>query len=333
MPILNKRQLFHVFESSVRDCGWNLLYLQAKPEHPAQYQLYRDDQSFRVRVYIWNLTPGGKNRPEDEWRIQVTGLEQFEAEPNGKTLIMGWQSDMGLFVGFDFAHHNGQLGASPSIQIREAALDLAAVHGFSPHNKGNGELAIAFKPGFLMSYIENLESLHACGESDAEIDLLEKIGEEPAAVDDSEIQNEVGEERQYAVFSAKRALRKHDFRTRVLTAYDSQCAMCGIQLDLLDAAHILPVAHAESTDETDNGIALCALHHRAYDRAFVTFDPNFEIKVNDRAAKELEEMGHAGGLEEFVGGLQGNLILPSENDNRPSKKFIETANAFRGWAL
>ena len=47
--------------------------------------------------------------------------------------------------------------------------------------------------------------------------------------------------------------------------------MCGIQLGLIDAAHIIPHSNEKGTDDLDNGISLCPLHHRAYDRAFDLF--------------------------------------------------------------
>jgi putative restriction endonuclease len=84
-----------------------------------------------------------------------------------------------------------------------------------------------------------------------------------------------------------RALRALDFRERVLDAYRNRCAMCGIQLRLLEGAHILPVAEPASTDETANGVALCALHHRAYDRSLVTFDPEYHVHVNEERVEEL----------------------------------------------
>lgn len=333
MARLSKAQLLHVVENAIRESGWNFLYLSPTGTHPAQYHVYRDDQSYRTRVYVWNLTPGGQNRPKDEWRIQVTGIKRFEPESEGKTLILGWWDETGVFAGFDIIRHMGELGSSPSIQLREAALHQAVVNGFAPHNKGNGELAIAFRPDFLASYIENLESLHECGQAAGEIEVLRRIGQSPAAVDDGDIEGNIAQPRRYAVISTKRALREIDFRDRVLTAYGQRCAMCGIQLQLLDGAHILPAAHPESTDGTDNGVALCALHHRAFDRAFVTFGPDFRIHMNREMTEELQATDHANGLDAFEQLLRPILALPPDKKDRPAHQFIEMANRLRGWAL
>ena len=331
MPLPNKAQLLGIAEDAVRESRWNLLHLSRKGEHPARYQVYRDEESLTVRVYIWNLTPGGQNRPDDEWRIQATGVGRFEQEPNGETLILGWQNERAVFAGFDFAQHQGALGHSPSIQLRQAALDRAAVHGFAAHGKGSGELAIAFRPDFLGTYIANLRSLHACGQLPREVEMLDKIGRNVESAEDGLMAQQFAEQRRYAVLSARRSLREISFRRRVLTAYGQRCAMCGIQLRLLDGAHILPAAHPDSTDETCNGIALCALHHRAYDRAFVAFDPEFKVHVNEVMAAELEETDQAGGLANFRNALLPVLGLPPDSRDRPGPHFVEAANNLRGW--
>ena len=298
-----------------------------------RYQVIRGDQTYRLCVYIWNLTHGGRNRPVDEWRIQVTGIDRFEPEVGGKTLILGWWDDTEVFAGFDLSRHIGDFGASPSIQLREAALHQAVVNGFAPHNKGNGELAIAFRPDFLATYIQNLELLHGCGEIDQEIELLHRIGQDPDSLTDIEIIADTTEPRRYAMVSTKKALREIDFRDRVLTAYGQRCAMCGIQLRLLDGAHILPVAHPDSTDGTNNGVALCTLHHRAFDRSLVTFDPAFRIHFNEEVLEELRSIDQAGGYKKFKKALRPILSLPPDKKDRPAAHFIEAANELRGWAV
>ena len=289
MARLPKAQLLGMVERALLDNGWSYLCLSPSAEHPARYSVFRGEQSFVVWAHIWNLTPGGTNRPLDEWRIQATGVERFQAEANGKTLILGWENERAVFVGFDWRKHLDPIGSSPSIQLRERALDDAVVHGFAIHNKGNGELAVTFRPDFLATYIVNMEPLHDCGEVESEIELLHTVGQQAVEVDDAQVGEVVAEPRRYAILATRRALREISFRSRVLTAYGHSCAMCGVQLGLLDAAHILPVAHAESTDGTDNGVALCALHHRALDGKLVTFDARFRIRVKrpiDRAAAD-----------------------------------------------
>lgn len=329
MARLPKEELATV-ERAILDGGWKFLRLSPSAEHPASYSIFRGESSRVVRIYIWNLTPGGQNRPRDEWRIQATGVGRFEAEPSGKTLILGWENERGVFVGFDLRKHAGPIGYSPSIQLRERALDDAVVNGFAVHNKGNDELAVAFRPEFLATYIANVERLHECGEFESEIELLQQLSEQ-TDVDDTRMHEVVAEPRRYAVVSAKRALREIGFRNRVLVAYGQSCAMCGVQLRLLDAAHILPAAHPESTDSTDNGIALCALHHRAFDRTLVTFDAEFRTHANDAMIERLAAEHRDGGLAAFRRALRPILALPPDQRDRPARHFVDKANELRGW--
>lgn len=317
----------------MHESGGSYIHLSPLGEHPARYVLYRADRSNRVRVYIWNLTRGGNHRPPDEWRVQATGLRegQFEAEQDGKTLILGWHRDRSLLVGFDFARHRNRLGSSPSIQIREKALERAALNGFSLHRKGNEELAIAFRPEFFATYAENLEALHACGEIDQEFDLLNRIADSAGEIDEEEVVEKVAEVRRSCVVSVTRKTRAGDFSRRVGLAYGHRCAMCGVQLRLLDGAHILPVEHHESVDSTNNGVALCATHHRAYDRALVAFDPDLRVGLNAERVAKLRADGRDGGLARFQSSLSPRLSVPNEVRDRPSERFVKLANQVRGW--
>ena len=333
MARLSKKQLLTTVEHAICESGWDFFWLSRVGAHPATYQMHRPGQSHRVRVYIWNLTPGGKNRPTDEWRIQATGVSRFGFEPNCKTLILDWQNELGVFAGFDSSLHQGKLGASPSIQIRKAALDQATLDGFAPQGKSNSELVIAFRPEFFGAYVDSLESLHACGAFPDEIDILSRIGRDPDDVDDEEVARTIAEPRRYAVVSTRQAIRDRGFRNRVLQAYKYSCAMCGIQLSLIEGAHILPVEHPESTDGTDNGVALCALHHRAFDRALVTFDSRFRIRVNQKKIENLETQDLADGLASFTTALRTTLALPADKHDRPDRRFIRKANSIRGWRI
>ena len=60
--------------------------------------------------------------------------------------------------------------------------------------------------------------------------------------------------------------------------------MCGIQLDLVDAAHIVPHAHPKGLDAVSNGLALCALHHRSYDTGLLYVDGEYSIHLNSAKA-------------------------------------------------
>ena len=73
---------------------------------------------------------------------------------------------------------------------------------------------------------------------------------------------------------ALRTERDPHFRVAVLTAYERRCAICDFDLRLeddllgLEAAHIRWHSHG-GPDRVTNGLALCTLHHGAFDRGAI----------------------------------------------------------------
>lgn len=273
---------------------------------------------------------GGSARPTDEYRIQITGVSRFEPEPDGKTLILGWWAEVGIFSGFDYRKHAGPLGASPSMQIREQFLREAYEHGFSPCNKGNREIAIAFRPDFFMEFVRFLEDLHDVGKSPVDFEVLADIAKDPQTVNDSDLEK-VSQQRRTAVASVRRVLRDTSFKDRVLTSYSHQCAVCSLQMDLVEAAHIVPAAAPGSTDETSNGMTLCVLHHKAYDKAIIAVDDQYHILMSMPQKRRLQEIGHDGGMESFIRGLRPLIVLPPEVRDRPNVKYLKKGREIREW--
>jgi len=74
------------------------------------------------------------------------------------------------------------------------------------------------------------------------------------------------------------------FRRTVLASYDFACAISGINVpQLLLASHIIPWAHEESRRvDPRNGLALSALHDRAFDRGLITVDENLRVVVSGK---------------------------------------------------
>lgn len=69
------------------------------------------------------------------------------------------------------------------------------------------------------------------------------------------------------------------FRQAVLNAYNGHCALTGLGIrELLVASHIIPWSKAEDHRlDPQNGIALNALHDKAFDRGLITFDTDLRL--------------------------------------------------------
>ncbi len=330
MTHLSKDELLRCVVKAITESGWNVSYLSSTPKHPFRLLMYRDDESYRLKVYIWNMTHGGgRARPQNEYRIQITGVNRFEPMPGEKTLVLGWWPQGEVFAGFDVRRHLGVLGSSPSFQIREEYLRKAYINGFAPCDKGNREVAIAFRPDFFIEYVRNLEPLHDFGQSASDIAVLDTVAQN-LVINDQDIQI-VDNARRTTVVSISKRLRDANFRKRVLTAYGFQCAICGLQLQLVDAAHIIPVNHEKSTDETCNGLALCALHHRAFDQTLITVGDDYSVWLNEMRVSELKRARRVGGLDVFEKNLRPLIVLPPAVSDRPHVEYIRIANRIRGW--
>ncbi len=328
-----KYDLLDIVVQSVNDCGWSVLYVEDTSNHPFVLNIYRGDERYLIRIYIWDITPGGTNRPLDEYRIQITSVRKFERNDGEKTLILGWWKEGEVFAGWDYNEYKNKLyrpKSSDSAQIKEDNLRKALINGFSPHNTKTGAVAIAFRPDFLVNYVQNLEALHAFDVSKKDFQLLEEISGRPLELNTSLIK-QASKKRQAVLYQVTKKLRDASFTARILNAYGSKCAFSGIQLKLLDAAHILPVSDPKSTDDTANGIALSALHHRAYDAGLIAFDEEYRIITNKTRFEKLKEIGFDGGAEDFLSGLKPIILVPPAISDRPNVNFVRAANRLRGW--
>jgi len=326
--ILSPRALLDLLIRSIEESGWQMLV--ADPVKPFEFRIFRGEIRGPVlRVYIWNCTHGGGSaRAEDEYRIQITGV--VPREHGGEiTLLLGWHSGYEVFAAWDIGHHAGQDSSSPSAQIREEVLKQAHTKRFAVGTRANGEIVVAFRPEFLVDYAMAAHSLHRIGEVSGDFDLLNKVEE----LEQGDIEAIENSERRKVVATIVRRYRLADFRKRVLGAYNYGCAMCGVQLDLIDAAHILPVAVDESTDHTNNGVALCKLHHAAFDRKLVSFDEDYRIEVSDTELKRLSDSRRGSGKDEFREMLKDALILPNDRRDYPPPTLIQRSRAIRGWVL
>lgn len=93
------------------------------------------------------------------------------------------------------------------------------------------------------------------------------------------------------------------FRASVLAAYDMTCAISGIGVpELLVASHIVPWSQDETRRlDPRNGIALSALHDRAFDRGLIALDDDLRVLVSARLRSRRPSSIHRVSLLEIEG--------------------------------
>ena len=127
-------------------------------------------------------------------------------------------------------------------------------------------------------------------------------------------------EREWAEALTYRRVHQPAFRAMVLRAYDTQCTVCHFKhAELLDAAHILGDKHERGEASVTNGMAMCKIHHAAYDRNFLGVTPDYEIRINSALLEEKDGPMLRYGLQEMHG---QPLILPKRVTERPDRERL-----------
>ncbi|MCU0271095.1 MAG: HNH endonuclease [Acidimicrobiales bacterium] len=132
----------------------------------------------------------------------------------------------------------------------------------------------------------------------------------------------------YAKRLTLQRLHQAGFRERVLRAYRQCCAVCRLRhVELLDAAHILPDTDPRSIPVVPNGLALCKIHHAAYDRHILGVRRDLVIEIRPDVLAEHDGPMLRHGLQAVHGQA---LLLPKRIDERPDPGFLEERyDAFR----
>ncbi|MFC4530086.1 HNH endonuclease [Sphaerisporangium dianthi] len=135
-------------------------------------------------------------------------------------------------------------------------------------------------------------------------------------------------ERQYAERITKQRLHQPVFRQRVIQAYETTCTMCRLRhRSLLDAAHIIPDRDARGVPAVSNGLALCKIHHAAYDQHILGIRPDHIIEVRTDILEEIDGPMLKHGIQE-MNGLP--ITLPRRRSDRPNRGLLEERyEAFR----
>jgi putative restriction endonuclease len=190
-----------------------------------------------------------------------------------------------------------------------------------------GQVIISFKPEYLGLYLENYDGMHQSSEKS----LLKLIDTSNETEETESTKGDIFEiEKQKFTVTHRRFKRDVMFRKLIAETYANRCAICGIQLDLVEAAHIIPHSHKKGTDDPTNGVCLCTLHHKAYDKGLIYFDTQYNIKLNNSKMRYLEKVKKDGGIMKFKGLQFDKLSLPTSKLYYPSKDFIKVANELRG---
>lgn len=113
--------------------------------------------------------------------------------------------------------------------------------------------------------------------------------------------------------------REKAFREAIRDAYNQRCAVCGVGRETPDgrpeveASHIQPRAE-KGPDDIRNGIALCRLHHWAFDNGWFTITDDYRIAVTEASSRN--------GYSEFAALDGQRLELPDDERMHPALQYL-----------
>lgn len=130
--------------------------------------------------------------------------------------------------------------------------------------------------------------------------------------------------RRYADVTAKHRLFQGIFRSQVLLAYNERCAVCNLgHLPLLDAAHIIPDRHEDGIASVVNGMAMCKIHHAAFDSNLLGVRPDLVVQIKADLLHEIDGPMLRYGLQEMHG--RPLMSVPRTRSLRPREDLLEKA--------
>ena len=152
--------------------------------------------------------------------------------------------------------------------------------------------------------------------------------------------NPIGKKKKVIKITRKSAIRTRGFRQAVIEAYSFKCAICGMKINSPDsisweveAAHIVPHG-SRGRDDIWNGLALCHLHHWAFDVGWFTLRDDYTTTVSSKVRSLPSDFGRFGDYE-FIRAMSSNItriFLPSRSELYPHHNALQwhRQNIFHG---
>ena len=203
--------------------------------------------------------------------------------------------------------------------------------GTDPGSQDNVGLRRAMRRGTPLVYFYGIEigqylptwPVYVEHESPSNLEFVISIDDRMIGVDDNAEDGPLVQEarRQYVTAITVRRLHQQKFRARVLRAYRNRCAVCRLRhAELLDAAHIVPDSSPRGKPILQNGLALCKIHHAAFDRHILGVRPDLTVEIRGDILAEIDGPMLRYGLQEMNG---ASLSLPRRLDSRPGAEYVQ----------
>lgn len=316
-------------QQALASVGWHFTAASTKRRHLPCITACSSDRRASLAIWLTAFETGAPGKPlppmlaarvPPRWRSEIAAGRQGA--------ILAWWDSVGVFAALDPRGLAGSKRTSWVLTRTQVVAD-GYVNAFAA-GPGPAGGVLAFVPSILPHYLRDREELHDIAASppiSGAVNRWVRRAHRPR--DDAPCLSGCVEHP--AVLRMFMAVRAWGFRERVLSAYSRRCAVCGEMSADVSVARIVPVHAPWSSTETCNGVAFCPTHHRAYDRALITIDPEYRVLLSESRFAELTEANLAGGADGFRERLRAAIVLPPEHTLRPRPEFLRAGSVLRGW--
>lgn len=126
------------------------------------------------------------------------------------------------------------------------------------------------------------------------------------------------------------SIRSRAFRQAVIESYECKCSICGLKIISpeyksweVEAAHIVP-HNKMGKDDVWNGIALCRLHHWAFDVGWFSLSDDFKVLLSPKYKSLSDDYGKIRSFDFLTNviNLSRDIYLPEQQSLTPHKSAI-----------
>src|ERR1035437_97463 len=146
MPAMPPQEVVNVLLDAFQQSGGSAAFVAGRTRHPRVFLVSSPIGDVTIWVYIWTLTPGGRDFPH-EYRIQKTTVSSpLPMNPDGPTALLGYEPNLKMFAGFDVERHRTFTPGSATTQLDIRTVQAALHDGLAFDRKDNDEIAVGVRP-------------------------------------------------------------------------------------------------------------------------------------------------------------------------------------------
>lgn len=264
-----------------------------------------------IRIYLWTTTPDAsvQGRPLGEHKAQIIlpgtprGSRQVLDLKDMPTALLGYSPLFGVFSTWQAELH-ADSGYSKNLQFREEVLELGSLFGWSVGETRatqlGPEVRMAVHPLHLVRYLSAMREADAqriSGEARRAFMIRRAPRSQILPATESVTATT---ERERVRITTTRLSRSSPFGQMIREAYGKSCAVCSLQLSIVEGAHIIPVHDPRSRDECWNGVSLCPNHHTLYDSRIMRIDGSGVVQVAEEEVSILRKLNLLQGYDQAL---------------------------------